>query len=352
MSRRSPDRTAARPGTRPRGAPPEFPIIDLGRHMAVDAGAGDAAATEVAAAQFRRALETLGFFAVVNHGVPAAKIDAVFAEARRFHALPLADKLQLRFADSYAGYLPAAEFAITTSTINDNTQPDLNAAFFVEREAPPAAADPAMARGYRCPNQWPNDLAGFRETLLDYYRTVENFAHRLLPVYARALDLDPDHFGPAFRWPQASLRLSHYPPARRVANQFGIAPHTDAGFLTVLATRGAPGLHIRAPNGAWLEAPEVPGGLIVNAGDMMKRWTNDRFLSTQHMAVNDTERDRYAAVFFFSPNLDHEITCLPSCIGPGDQPKYPPVTYRAYRRWFMQSNYLSAIDTPVDQTAP
>ena len=224
MSQSSPDRKATRQELRPRGAPPEFPIIDLGRYMA-----GDTAAADAVAAEFRRALETLGFFAVVNHGVAAAKIDAVFAEARRFHALPLDDKLRLRFAESYAGYLPAAEYSIKTSTINDNTQPDLNAAFFVEREAPPADADPAMARGYRCPNRWPDDLAGFRETLLDYYRTAESFAHRLLPLYARALDLGADHFAPAFRWPQASLRLTHYPPARRVANQFGIAPHTDAG---------------------------------------------------------------------------------------------------------------------------
>ena len=100
------------------------------------------------------------------------------------------------------------------------------------------------ARGYRCPNQWPAGLPGFRESLLDYYGTLERFAHSLLPLYGRALDLEPGYFDAAFRWPQASLRLSHYPPGRRQANQFGIAPHTDAGFMTVLATRGAPGLHI------------------------------------------------------------------------------------------------------------
>lgn len=332
---------------RRRQAAVEFPIIDLGPAMAGGDGAADAAAQEL-----RRALEQLGFFAVVNHGVSAAKLDAVFAETERFHALPLEAKLRLRFADSYAGYLPSSAYAIRTSSVNVNDKPDLNEAFFVEREAPPADADPDRAAAYRSPNRWPDNLAGFRERVLDYYRTAEALAHRLLPIYARALDLAPDFFAPAFRWPQASLRLSHYPPLARDANQFGISPHTDANFFTILATRGAPGLHIQAPDGSWLEAPEVPGGFVVNSGDMMKRWSNDRFLSTRHMAVNDSGRHRYAAVFFFAPNLDYQIACLPSCMGPDNPPRYPPVTYRQYRRWFMDSNYRTELDQPLETAAP
>ena len=347
MQQQSSRHAAGQPGARQGPAAPAFPVIDLGPWAAGEPDAADATA-----AQFRTALETLGFFAVVNHGVTAEKFDTVFAEARRFHRLPLAEKLRLRFADSYAGYLPAAEYSIKTSTINENDQPDLNEAFFVEREAPPPEADPAAARGYPCPNQWPAGLPGFRESLLDYYGTLERFAHSLLPLYGRALDLEPGYFDAAFRWPQASLRLSHYPPGRRQANQFGIALHTDAGFVTVLATRDAPGLHVATPDGRWLEAPEIPGGLIVNAGEMMKRWSNDRFLSTRHMAVNDSAHHRYAAVFFFSPNLDHQISCLPSCTGPNGQATYPPVTYRAYRRWFMENNYRNALDAPVEDAAP
>jgi len=330
-----------------RQAQPEFPIIDLGPYMA-----GRAGAAEKAASQFRAALEGLGFFAVVNHGVPAAQLDAVFAEAERLHAQPLEAKLRLRFAERYAGYLPSAAYAIRTSTVNVNDKPDLNEAYFVEREAPPAGADREAAAAYVSPNKWPDNLPGFREAVLDYYAAAEGLAHRLLPLYARALELAPDFFAPAFRWPQAALRLSHYPPVAREANQFGISPHTDSNLFTILATRGAPGLHIQAPDGVWLEAPEVPGGFIVNSGDMMRRWSNDRFLSTKHMAVNDSGRHRYAAVFFIAPNLDYEIACLPSCTGPGNPPRYPPITYRQYRRWFMDSNYRTELDTPVETTAP
>jgi len=330
---------------------PDFPVLDLGPYTA-----GEAGALERAAEAFRQALETLGFFAVVNHGVPAAAFEAVFAEARRFHDLPLAEKLQFRFAESYAGYLPAAEFSIKTSTVNANDKPDLNEAYFVEREAPPPeahlAADPGRAAGFASPNRWPAALPGFRETVLDYYAQAEALARRLLPVYARALGLAPEHFRPAFHWPQAALRLSHYPPAAREANQFGIAPHTDANFFTLLATHGAPGLHIQAPDGGWLEAPEVPGGFIVNAGEMMRRWSNDRFLATRHMAVNDSDRHRYAAVFFFAPDLDYEIRCLPTCSDADNPPRYPPVTYREYRRWFMDTNYRTDLKAPVEEAAP
>ena len=180
MQQQSSRHAAGQPGARQGPAAPAFPVIDLGPWAAGEPDAADATA-----AQFRTALETLGFFAVVNHGVTAEKFDTVFAEARRFHRLPLAEKLRLRFADSYAGYLPAAEYSIKTSTLNENDQPDLNEAFFVEREAPPPEADPAAARGYRCPNQWPAGLPGFRESLLDYYGTLERFAHSLLPLYGR-----------------------------------------------------------------------------------------------------------------------------------------------------------------------
>ncbi len=326
---------------------PTFPVIDLGAYVAGEAGAGDTVAREL-----RDALERYGFYALINHGLPAEMIRGIFAEARRFHALPIEDKLSIRFSETYAGYMPSAEFAIKTSTLNDNTKADLNEAFFMEREAPPADALPDEAQSFECPNYWPAGVPEFRKTLLDYWRTVEAFAHSLLPLYAMALDLPSDYFAPAFRWPQASLRLSHYPVIEREANQFGISPHSDAGFLTILPQADVAGLHIRPPGMDWLPAPVVEGGLIINSGDMLKRWSNDRFLSTEHMAVNDADRDRYAAVFFFSPNLDYEMACLPSCTGPDNPPKYPPVTYRAYRRWFMDSNYRSGVDEAVEEAAP
>jgi isopenicillin N synthase-like dioxygenase len=198
---------------------------------------------------------------------------------------------------------------LRTSTVNDNTMGDLNEAFFMEREEPPDGADEERARQFRTANQWPRDLPGFRDALMTYYCIMERFTRRrLLPLYAQALELPIDYFDAAFGWPQAGLRLSHYPPVPRQANQFGIAPHTDAGFLTILPQSEVDGLHIRLPGSDWIKAPRVEGRLFINSGDMLKRWTNDRFLSTQHMAVNDSAESRYAAVFFISPDLDYERT--------------------------------------------
>ncbi len=312
-----------------------FPIIDLG-----GASEPDAACRADLAQQLRQALEQVGFFAVVNHGIDPALIDGIFAQARRFHAMPAEQKAALVFSPDFTGYVPPARHVLRTSQVNDNTQGDLNEAFFMEREEVPEGAERARAAQFRTNNQWPRDLPGFRDTLMTYYRTMERFTRRrLLPLYAQALALPSDYFDAAFGWPQASLRLSHYPPVPRQDNQFGIAPHTDAGFLTILPQSEVDGLHIRPPGADWIKAPRVEGGLFINSGDMLKRWTNDRFLSTQHMAVNESTAARYAAVFFISPDLDYEMACLPTCWDADHPPKYEPITYRQYRTWFMDSNY-------------
>ena len=312
----------------------EFPVIDLGDYLD-----GRNGAAQTAASALRRALETVGFYAVVNHGVPWSKVDGIFAQAKRFHDQDMAAKTALAFSADFTGYVAPSKAVLRTSQVNRNTKGDLNEAYFIERESPPPGADPARAAAFTSPNQWPADLPDFRESALDYYGTVEGLARALLPLYALALDLPEDWFEPAFDWPQASLRLTHYPPLPREDNQFGIAPHTDAGFLTILPQSDVTGLHIRPRGQDWMKAPRVEQGFFVNSGDMLKRWSNDRLLSTQHMAVNESERERYAAVFFFSPNLDYEMACLPTCQDEANPPRYAPITYRQYRAWFMDSNY-------------
>lgn len=311
-----------------------FPAIDLGEYLAGKPGAAEDVATKL-----RHALERVGFFAVVNHGVSWSKVEAIFAEAKRFHDQDAAAKSALAFSPDFTGYVAPSKAVLRTSQVNANTKGDLNEAYFIERETPPSGADPARAAAFRPANQWPAALTGFRETALDYYATVEGLARSLLPLYAKALSLPDDWFEEAFRWPQASLRLTHYPPLPREENQFGIAPHTDAGFLTILPQSEVMGLHIRPKGQDWITAPRVEQGFFINSGDMLKRWSNDRLLSTQHMAVNDSGLDRYAAVFFFSPDLDYEMSCIPTCQSPDNPPRYEPITYRQYRGWFMDSNY-------------
>ena len=325
----------------------EIPFLDLGPCFAGAPGARERTAREL-----RHALEEVGFFIIVNHGVPRALIEATFAEARRFHDLPLEAKMAVRMNEHNNGYMSMGRYAVWTSDVNTNDQPDLNEAFFIKRER--AADDPLLRSGRRFvgPNRWPEGLPGFREAVLAYTDAVDALGRRLLPACAVALDLPPDSFDAAFAESQFSFRLSHYPPVQAAPNQFGIAPHTDANFLTFLAQTEIPGLEVRLPDGGWLPVPYVPDSFAVNSGDMMHRWTNGRFKSTPHRAVPPVGRHRYAIPFFLGPHIDTVIACLPTCRAPHESPRWPPITYSDYLHWWYDANYNARVqDTPAAHPA-
>jgi isopenicillin N synthase-like dioxygenase len=314
-----------------------IPIIDLGPYLS-----GQPGALTSTAAALGGALREVGFFVIVNHGVSEDLIDRTFAEARRFHAQPMDTKLGLRMNEHNNGYMMLGRYAVWTSDVNANDKPDLNEAFFLKRER--GLDDPLVRAGRRFagPNQWPTSLPGFRETVLAYTDTVDALGRRLLPLCAVALDLPTETFDAAFAESQFSFRLTRYPPVAAEANQFGIAPHTDANFLTFLAQSEVPGLQVRMPDGDWVDVPYVPGSFAVNSGDMMRRWTNDRFKSTPHRALPPVGRERYAIPYFMGPHLDTEIACLPTCQSADDPPRYPPITYAAYLDWWYDANYNAA----------
>ena len=314
-----------------------IPVIDVGPFLAGEAAAFDTTATHIG-----RALQDVGFFVVVNHDVPQPVIDRTFAEARRFHAQPADAKLALRMNEHNNGYMMLGRYAVWTSDVNANDKPDLNEAFFIKRERAPD--DPLVRAGRRFagPNQWPDNLPGFRETLLRYTDAVDALGRRLLPLLAAYLDLPTDAFDAAFAESQFSFRLTHYPPVTAEPNQFGIAPHTDANFMTFLAQSDVPGLQVRTPDGEWVDVPYVPGSFAVNSGDMMQRWTNHRFKSAPHRALPPVDRPRYAIPYFMGPHLDTEIACLPTCHGQGNPRRYPPISYAQYLEWWYDANYNAA----------
>jgi isopenicillin N synthase-like dioxygenase len=307
-----------------------IPILDLGPYLG-----GEPGADRRLAAELRRACEEIGFYFITNHGVPQRLIDAAFAETARFHAQALADKMALLINDHMIGYLPVGYSTFRSSTVNRNTKHDLNEALFVRRDRTQDDPDVVSGKRWRGLNQWPAALPGFRETMVEYFRTMEALGQKLLPLYALALDLPRDYFLPLFDGAHINLRLSHYPAnAAAEDNQFGIAPHADAGFLTMLPQSEVPGLEIRTNSGKWLAAPSLPGSYLVNTGDTLNRWTNGRFLSTPHRASNNSARERYAMPFFYDPNTDTMIECLPTCCGPDNPPQFEPITYENLRRWY------------------
>jgi isopenicillin N synthase-like dioxygenase len=314
-----------------------IPVLDYGPTFA-----GESGALERLAEALRIACESVGFFYIRNHGVSEALITRAFAASRRFHALPLEEKLALRLNENNIGYLPINASVQGASTVHKATRPNQNESFFVSHDRGPDHPDVVAGKPLRGRNQWPEGLPGFRAHIIAYLKALEALCDRMLPAFAAALDLPRDYFAPSFaNEPHVTLRLLHYPPQDSAEdNLFGQAPHTDNSFMTVLAREEVPGLAVRLPSGAWLAPPLIPGTFLVNLGNMMRRWSNDRFLSTPHGVLNDSGTDRYSIAYFHSPNPDTLIDCLPSCVGPDNPARYPPAVYRDLVLTFYRANYF------------
>jgi isopenicillin N synthase-like dioxygenase len=313
-----------------------IPVLDVSRYFA-----GDMDDLPRLGGELRDAFENVGFYSLRGHGVPRSLIDAAFAACERFHAQPPEKKQALRINEHNIGYMAMGGSIARSSKVNNNTKPSVNEAYFLRRERAPDDPDVIAGKRFRGLNQWPADLPGFREIALAYMAAMEALGKKLVRVYAVALDLPADYFDRMFEQPNMIQRFTHYPPRPAYEdNQFSIAPHTDSGFMTLLAPSAVPGLSIRLPDGTWLDVPPDPEAFIVNGGDILRRWTNDRFLSTPHRAINASGQARYAIPFFFDTHPDTLISCLPTCQSPENPPKYPPITYDEYALWYATRNYV------------
>ena len=314
-----------------------IPVIDFGPAFRGDPGALDAVAVQV-----RHACEHVGFFYMAGHGVPQEIVDAAFDAAREFHSMPLEDKLKLNINENNIGYLPVNQSMQRASTVHKNTRPNYNESYFISHDRGADHPDVIAGKPLRGRNQWPEGHEAMRDAMKRYFKALEAASERMLPVLARALDMPADHFGPFFEnEAHINLRFLHYPPQESQDDeQFGQAPHTDNSFITMLAREEVPGLALRLPSGEWLAPPVIAGTFLVNLGNVMRRWSNDRFLSTPHGVLNDSGRDRYSIAFFYSPNPASTIECVPSCTGPGEPARYPPAVYRDLILEFYSANYF------------
>ena len=139
-----------------------IPVIDLGACLADEPGALDRAAAEL-----RHALTEIGFYSIVNHGVPSALVDEVYRQVARFHARPLDEKLKIKLDKHNVGYLPMMGDTLRTSVVANVTKPNLSEAFFMARDLAPDHPDVLSDRRFRSANQWPESLPGFREPLVE-----------------------------------------------------------------------------------------------------------------------------------------------------------------------------------------
>lgn len=295
-----------------------IPVLDVGSYLAGEPGGAAQLATQI-----RRTCEDTGFLVIANHGIPQDLIDRAFAAAADFFALSDEQKLALKIREQNIGYLPYGGQTMKTSTVAKVNKPNYSESFYITVPDP----DPAVQDVTTDLNQWPPGLPDFKQTHVEYFQTMRALAQRFLPAFALALDLPQDYFAGDFQGANCTVRLIQYAPQPPADDDiFGFAPHTDGSFITFLPRSKFPGLEVKTKDGAWIRPPDVPGAFVVNTGEMLARYSNDRFVPTPHRVVNRSGMIRHAMPFFFGPNRQQVVHCAPTCVSDDNPPRYEPMS--------------------------
>lgn len=334
-----------------------IPIVDLSLPLAD------------VAFEVSQACRQVGFFYIINHGMDASVISNTLTFSKRFFDLPASVKAELDSTKSRSG--ARGYFALGGEDLNakdgtrdlvaegqsigggesSGTSPvasfrgDWKEGFDCGREVSPHDAEwalSAMVDG----NYWPRDevLPGFREAMLGYQDGVRKIGSVLMEAFAVGLGLPSNFFVEKTQRPMATMRLLHYPPQPKqdisTLDKIGCGAHTDYGLCTLLLQDEVGGLQVRNSAYEWVNAPPIPGSIVVNIGDMMSMWSNGRYSSTVHRVVNMTGKERYSIPFFLNPDCGTMVERLPTCQGKAEVSRCSSETshdilYRRYRGSFV-----------------
>jgi isopenicillin N synthase-like dioxygenase len=321
------------------------PIIDISSSY------GDGAAAHAVAAEIGRACETVGFLMVSGHSGPQSLIDDADGLSRAFFDLPYDEKtcIAVDLSKGRRGYRRMGETSVAGSR-GEVAPHDLREQLVAGPVPIPGHAyyaQPGAARFFP-PNVWPERPAGLEGTWRAYYLAATNLATHLMRLFALALHLPEFYFDDKVDRHITQLVSVNYPaqPTPPLPGQLRAGAHSDFGSLTLLATDGTPGgLQVMMAEGEWQDVLPVKGAFIVNLGDLMAQWTNDRWRSTLHRVVNPPAEvagssRRHSLVFFHQPNFDAPIECLPTCLAPDERPKYAPVTSGDHLAQKLSQTYL------------
>ncbi len=317
------------------------PIVDLSGSFV------PGPAREEVVDRIRRACEDVGFLVITGHGVPDAAIRRIENVSREFMALPLDEKL--RYTDvlgNFRGYTPSRTSAIGRSH-DDASLPDLCELYSVNRfDDPEVAIRAGLKEGreaFFAPNTWPERPVDFKDAFQSYYVLMEQLASRLMSLMALALGLEENWFEDKIADHITSLAVNYYRELETPAPPGVLrkGTHSDWGSLTILHHDGAPGLQIRSPEGVWENVPVVSDSFVVNLGDLMAVWTNDRWVSTLHRVLAPELRtgDRMSIAFFHQPAYDAYIECIPTCMSADDPPRHEPTTSGEWIRSMINKAY-------------
>jgi isopenicillin N synthase-like dioxygenase len=265
----------------------------------------------VAKVDVARAIESAcrdsGFFYASGHGIPADLLARLDSASRKFFALPVSQKLEIRMARggrAWRGYFPVAG-ELTSG------KPDMKEGIYFGTELPPDHPRVRAGVPLHGANLFPTEVPELRGAVLDYLEAATATAHALMEGIALSLKLDAAYFHRTYTAnPTILFRIFHYPAMPVTSDDWGVGEHTDYGLLTLLAQDELGGLQVYTALG-WIAAPPIPGTLVCNIGDMLDRLTGGQYRSTPHRAKNVSGRGRLSFPFFFDPDFDAEIVALP-----------------------------------------
>ncbi|NQZ31133.1 MAG: 2OG-Fe(II) oxygenase [Oceanospirillaceae bacterium] len=274
------------------------------------------------------ACQKSGFFYVTGHGITPERITQLAAMYQKFFAQPLDQKLQIDITKTrhHRGY-----GAIGTEQLDPKRPGDFKETFDMGRNLAPDHPHVLAEKPLHGTNQYP-ELVGFKELVETHYWDMLELGKTILRGLAIALGLAPYYFDKNFTEPLSVLRFIHYPQVEKIAlkNQIGAGAHTDYGCITILHQDDIGGLQVQDKQGQWLDATPIAGSFVINIGDMMSRWSNDRYTSTPHRVINPSGSERYSMPFFVEPNFETKIAALPGCFDQANPAKYQQISAGNY----------------------
>ncbi|KAI5996001.1 hypothetical protein F5J12DRAFT_896347 [Pisolithus orientalis] len=332
------------------GAFDSIPVVDIGCVSTPEERAA-------LAQQIRDACVNVGFFYISNHGIPQETIDEVFSAMKAYFSLPLETKMKVgttilapaqssphpeklyhKEVANFKGYTPVLD-----SNIDPANRGDLHEGFeigweeLLAKENDEKRVNDGSMSGA---NAWPLEPAGFREACLGYYHAAVGVGKVLFRLFALALDLPETYFDDKTRNSAANMQFLHYPPQTGSDDDriIGFGAHTELGFF--LKQPGIQALQVlNSETREWINAPPIPGTLVINIADQLARWTNDVFRSTVHRAINRSGVRRHSIPLFFGTDYHVQIEPMPSCVSPERPPKYEPIAAGDYVRKRLEEKY-------------
>ena len=315
-------------------SPFHVPVVDIAPYGDPRATADDrrrvADAVDAAAS-------TVGFLQITGHGVSKAAWDGLGEVIDEFFGLPLdTKKAYVAPRGVNRGYTPPKSERLSLSLGVEKAE-RMNDFFEAFNVGVPAARYPELALDPTAyaPNPWPREVDGFERRVAAWMTEADAVAHRLLAVFADALALPAGYFDRYTDHSLNVLRMNNYAlpdgePIELDGDLIGMGEHTDFGIVTLLWADDVKGLQVLAADGVWHDVSPSRGALLINFGDLMARWTNERWRSTLHRVkppiVDGTIRRRRSAAFFLDGNHDALITALPGVVAEGESPLYGPIT--------------------------